>query len=319
MYNYSYKFNGTLAFNHHIVDFKDADKNADLIDNGVTGIELVQGPGIDLDKVGLNLDHHGPSHDSKSPAACDLARLIPLEQVKKDLLYSRLDVDSLTAGAILELRAAGTDLQDIDGDIVNAVSYIDRCGPHNAPEEVKGYQAVTVFLARLAMDRNLSVEDKIRIAMGMILIGDSDSALDKESDAAQAWAEREAEFEQAHKDLNVQVYPSGLVVVDGNSRFASNLIYEFGDVGIAFNDKFPVDFRDPSKGTCYKATIMKRDANVPFDMNQVAERLNLIEKEHGSTGKWGGRGEIIGSPMGMNYTVPKDDIIAIVNEMMPTR
>jgi len=318
---YSYRFKREMQFRHCMADFKDAERNkAEIEAYGVTGIELVPGPGIDLSKVQINLDHHGQGCTAETPAACDQAMTVDMTTLPRKCFYSRLDMDSLVAGAILELRASAAlgiiDPRDIDEDIVRAVSALDRKGPANLTDEEREHLPDASFLGRVAFDRDLTLDQKIRIAMGFLLIQDYDAAKDKADDVEEANALRLKELEQARKELKVEKLPSGLVVVRGNSRFAANLIYELGDIGVAFNDKFPIDFKDPSKGTFMKATIMKRDSNVPLDMTKVAARLNAIEHQNGSDGKWGGRGEIIGSPMVQNYTVPKDDIIAIVNELM---
>ena len=320
MANYSYRFKREMQFRHCFVDFKDADRNAAQIEAGVTGIELVPGPGIDLSKVSVNLDHHGQGCTAESPAACDQALTVDMTELPRKCLYSRLDMDSLVAGAILELRASAAlgviDIRDIDEDIVRAVSALDRKGPAGLTDEEREHLPEASFLGRVAFDRDLSFDQKIRIAMGFLLVQDADAAAAKADDIEEANSLRQKELEQARKELQTEVRSSGLVVVRGNSRFASNLIYESGDIGVAFNDAFPVDFRDPSKGTCRKATIMKRDSNVPLDMTRVAALLNEEEQRLGGSGKWGGRGEILGSPMGQDYLVPDDKVIAAVETIM---
>ena len=318
---YSYRFKREMQFRHCMADFKDAERNkAEIEAYGVTGIELVPGPGIDLSKVQINLDHHGEGCTAESPAACDQAMTVDMTTLPRKCLYSRLDMDSLVAGAILELRASAAlgiiDPRDIDEDIVKVVSALDRKGPANLSDDEKENLPNASFLGRVAFDRDLSFDQKIRIAMGFLLIQDYDAAKDKADDVEEANALRLKELEQARKELKVEKLPSGLVVVNGNSRFAANLIYELGDVGVAFNDSFPIDFKDPSKGTCKKATIMKRDSNVPLDMTRVAALLNEEEQRMGGSGKWGGRGEIIGSPMGQDYLVPDDRVIAAVETIM---
>lgn len=315
MANYSYRFKREMQFRHVLVDFKDAERNAAQIEAGVTGIELVPGPGIDLSKVQVNLDHHGPDCTAETPAACDQAMTVDMTEIPRKCLYSRLDADSLVAGAILELRASAAlgviDPRDIDEDIVRAVSALDRKGPAGLTDKEREHLPDASFLGRVAFDRDLSFDQKLRIAMGFLLIQDYDAAQAKADDVEEANSLRQKELEQARAELQVEKLPSGLVVVKGNSRFAANLIYELGDVGVAFNSAFPVDFKDPSKGTCKKATIMKRDSNVPLNMKALADALNQEESELGGAGKWGGRGEIIGSPMGQDYLVSDDRVVAL--------
>jgi len=52
-------------------------------------------------------------------------------------------------------------------------------------------------------------------------------------------------------------------------------------------------------------------------MKGLVEELNKIEQEKGGRPNWGGRGDIIGSPMEISSKISSDELIKIARKYIP--
>lgn len=267
----------------------------------VVGIELTSSQYAN--RVVINIDHHGLGTDSETPSACEQALECRLPSCHSALVTERPDADSVTAMAVLELRR---ERLDFDPELVKAIGYIDRKGPHT-----KGYEAYRdqcTAIARVAADFNRSMEERV-VWVAMALM----HAIDKE-EIDELVAARDRELAQARANSKVELcLDRRLAIVRSTHLFATVLGYEMADIVLAINPAFPIDPKHPEAGSYKKYTICRRDCHCHIDMKTLLERLNKAEKAACDDGKlWGGRADIIGSPQGRESALSEIQVYSFV-------
>lgn len=256
----------------------------------------------------LNLDHHGEGMTAEDPAACEQALDVAIPPDGAVFATVRPDADSVTAMAVLRIRASE---KAFDIDLVRAVGLMDRYGPrmidHN--ESVKRYRNKTIAIARVAADHTLLLEERVQF-VEQCLDGTVDPVRIKGLVDA-----RDREYTEARKELTVtEVVPEKLVFVEGTHRFATSVGYEHASTVIAYNPEMPILERQddgsmqPTGETYGKYTVCRYDNNVSTDLEAALQELQ--GREEG----WGGRGDIFGSPQNQETKLTKDDIVKIVTK-----
>ena len=81
---------------------------------------------------------------------------------------------------------------------------------------------------------------------------------------------------------------------------------------VAFNPEMMVNFRDPSQGTCRKFTICRFDSHVGVDITAAVAELNELDSAVTDSFRWGGRGDIAGSPQGISSKLTLEQVVATV-------
>ena len=157
----------------------------------------------------------------------------------------------------------------------------------------------------LASDFSKSMEARVLLLVRILTGKMSEKEIEEIS------SKRIGKLEDARKNSSIEIHEmSGLKIafVESSHRFATNLGYELAPVVVAKNPVMPVDFKDPSKGTCIKYTICRYDSNIPCDISQVLKDLQALESG------WGGRGDIIGSPQGVSSSLSTETGVGIVKK-----
>ena len=239
-----------------------------------------------------NLDHHGPDSTAETPSACEQALSCELPPEGATLATVRCDADSVTAMAVLASRLEG---RKVNETLVRAIGAMDRLGP-KAGERVD----TVIAVARKAADFKVPLAERVTWAQSVL-----DGTCDSE-EIAKLVAERDREFEAARKASEVRVVADKVAMVVSTHRFATNLGYEMANVVVAMNPEFPVDPRDPAKGTCVKFTIARYDSHVPCVIKTALAELQALEPG------WGGQGDIIGSPQGQSSKIELDHVVDVV-------
>ena len=167
----AYKHSGTL-FNHVLVSSKSSE-NSKLVDAGVLGIKLTEGNGIDLSKVSTNLVVY-TNEKTKRKMMVSYQAMVSLKDaaIRKlpgTIMYNDFNVDSLVAGAILELRSGGS-TSKIDRGTVDSIQMLNQENP-KAPNPETLTEKFLSFLERIVADSSLSIQDKICITKGLLLWG----------------------------------------------------------------------------------------------------------------------------------------------------
>jgi len=266
-----------------------------------------------------DLDHHGPDATAETPSACEQAleleeEKLPPKGAKIGIL--RPDADSLTALAILELRKEN---RKIDSEIVKGVGILDRLGPKSM-EEFKGtpLEKKVTAIWKITGDFNVPLEKKLEF-IKKVLEGDRKI----EPDIERFYQEKKEELEKARKNSEIELVAGGKVAfVKSKDRYAMNLGYEKANIVIALNPEMPIMERTPEgklqpTGETYrKYTIARLNQFVPIDLAGVLRELNQKEKEKGGHPSWGGRGDIIGSPIGISSKLEPEEVIKIVEKYL---
>lgn len=241
----------------------------------------------------VNLDHHHPGDTAKTPAACDQAMKCKLPVAGTVIATVRPDQDSATAMAILESRANG---RKINPGIVKAVSKFDRFGP--ACEAKLRYRKTVIAIALVASDHKKSMLERVEFIQAC-LDGTADKAEIKH--LAQS---RYADLASAEKTSKiVEVIPGKLVYVETTSRHITLIGYKRATTVIGFNPAMPGE-----GGPYKKYTVCRYDSNVATDLPAALAELQALEE------KWGGRGDIFGSPMGQDSKLTAGQVIEVVKK-----
>jgi hypothetical protein len=256
----------------------------------------------------VNLDHHGEGSTAEDPAACEQALTSPLPPERALIATVRPDMDSMTAMAVLRLRARGI---AFDENLVHAVGLVDRYGPRVASDhpELSSARDTVVAIARVAVDASKPLEERVRFIEQCL-----QGTIDRE-EVQRLVAEREREYEEARKAAKVEeIIPGKLVFVESTHRLATSIGYEHAPVVIAYNPAMPILERQedgsmwPSGKTYQKYTVCRWDSNVPVNLEAALKELK--EREEG----WGGRGDIFGSPQNQDTKLTKEEIIEVVRK-----
>ena len=300
-----------------IPPFKAVELAANLDPNKTLGIEVTV-PAVAA-KCGLgNIDHHRPGDTSATPSACEQAMTAQVPPVDAVVVGVLGDADTLSAMAVLKIRAeigqeryadavaAGENVlwdtaPKLDefpqmAGLVERIGLIDRFGP-NACGEFMQDPAVKAIRA-VAGRRDLSTEDQVRLIAEVVR--DSDLALENNPKLQDYVQQANAAYEQAKAASKVQPLGNGVVFVESKHQMATQIGYEKGDVVIALNPEMPKDFKNPEAGTYRKFTVCKRDDHVPIKIN--FDKLNQLESG------WGGRPTIGGSPQGEDSKLTVDQV-----------
>jgi len=273
--------------------------------------------GIEITLPGAknDLDHHGPEATAQTPSACEQALTLEEEKLPPEgakIAILRPDADSLTALAVLELRKAH---QKIDEEVVKAVGMLDRLGPKSM-EKIAGtlLEKKVVAIWKISGEVNVPLKEKLDF-IKKVLEGEKEI----EEKVEKLYQERNEELERARKNSEIKLVAGGKVAfVKSKDRYAMNLGYEKANIVIALNPEMPVLERTPEgelkpTGETYrKYTIARLNQFVPVDLAGVLEELNQKEKEKGGSPTWGGRGDIIGSPIGVSSKLEPEEVIEIV-------
>jgi len=264
-----------------------------------------------------DLDHHSPDATAETPSACEQALLLEEEKLPSKgakIGILKPDPDSLTALAILELRKEN---RKIDPEIVKVVGILDRLGPKSM-EEFKGtpLEKKVSAIWKMSGDFNVPLEKKIEF-IKKVLEGNKEV----ESEIEKLYQERNEELEKARKNSEIELVAGGKVAfVKSKDRYAMNLGYEKANIVVALNPEMPVMKRTPEgkfqpTGETYrKYTIARLNQFVPVDLAGALRELNQKEEEKGGHSTWGGRGDIIGSPIGISSKLEPEEVIKIIEK-----
>lgn len=246
-----------------------------------------------------NLDHHGPNDTAETPSAAEQALVCELPPKGATLVTVRTDTDSVSAMAILANRAEGL---AVDAELVAAIGRFDRLGPASGAviDEV-------IAIGRVSADSKRTLEQRVAWIQS-VLAGEGDV-----TELTELVAARNREFDEARAASELTLHADGrIALVVSTHRFATNLGYEKASVLVAYNPAMPVDFKDPSKGTYRKFTICRYDSHVAVDLMAVMNELNELDPAVSEGARWGGRGDIIGSPQGVSSELDAQKVLAVV-------
>ncbi len=294
-----------MAFQFHQFDPRPqgAESNKDAIvaaDGGhnLLGIEVTIPTLAEQCLLG-HLDHHGEGDDSSTPAAVEQALTAELPPEGATLATVRCDADSVAAMAVLANRAEG---RLVSEEIVAAIGRFDRLGP------AAGRPADEVIaISRQAANFRLPLAERVAWVQAL-LAGEGD-----EVEVASLVAARDAEFAAAREASELTLHADGRVaLVVSTHRFATQLGYEAASVLVCFNPEMPVDSRDASKGTYRKFTICRHDSHVPVDLVAAMAELNELDEAVTEGSRWGGRGDIGGSPQGVSSSLTTEQVVGVV-------
>jgi hypothetical protein len=254
--------------------------------SGVYGIEVTV-PALAI-RCGLgNLD---PQHtEGSNMAACVAALECELPPDGATLVTVRPDADSVTAMAVIAMRALGQG-GAIRRDRVATIGTADSApaGPwvrdYSPPADFAAVNAVAMN-HRIPLEKRIStITDWLAGFGGLPLVAPSD-----------------------HSAVDVQVSPCGRYAIaraDGPAgRGAMSAGYRVAPVVIGVNEAFSMRGEQPHR----KYTIARWNAtHVPMDWAGMIAELQALEPG------WGGSTSICGSPQGVGSTLALDQVTAVV-------
>ena len=274
---------------------------------------------ITLPEAKNDLDHHGPEATAETPSACEQALELEEEKLPPEgarIAILRPDADSLTALAILKSRKEN---RKIDSELVKGIGILDRLGPKSM-EEFKGtsLEKKVAAIWKISGDFTVPLEKKVEFIQ-KVLEGDKET----EQEVERLYQERNQELEKAKETSEIKLVAEGKIAfVKSKDRYAMNLGYEKANIVIALNPEMPIMERTPDgkfkpTGQSYrKYTIARLNQFVPVDLAGALKELNQKEKEKGGKPTWGGRGDIIGSPIGVSSKLEPEEVVEIVEKYL---
>lgn len=262
----------------------------------VLGIEVTV-PKVSIHCDLGNIDHHGPEDTADSPCACEQALAVDLPPYGAFFVTVYPDADSVTAMAVLANRALGA---PIDMKIIRMVADYDKYGPSiGQPDDL------LIAVSRIASSHDMKIEDKVEWIQ-KALRGDIDT-----QEVAGFVKDHYHDFQEALNGTTVTLYSKGKVaVVESKHRYATRIGYVHAKVLVCVNSEFPVNFKDDTDGTYKKYTICRFNQHVPFDLPNA-----LIEFQNLEPG-WGGRADIVGSPIGTSSKLNLDQVLRVVDKYL---
>jgi hypothetical protein len=203
------------------------------------------------------------------------------------------DADSVTAMAVLANRAAG---YEVDESIVQMVAEYDKLGPS------VGHPAdLLVAISRIATSKNRPIGEKVAWIQ-QVLQGIVDESL-----VRSLMADHLRDFHSAEGATAVELRFDGRVaVVTSTHRYATRIGYAHAPVLVCVNPEFPIELKNPSAGTYLKYTVCRYNRFVAFDLPHAL--ADLLRLESG----WGGRADIIGSPINVSSNLTLEQVLEIV-------
>ncbi|MBA3047061.1 hypothetical protein KKC83_03000 [Patescibacteria group bacterium] len=271
-----------------------------------------------------NIDHHGSQDTAETPSACEQAIKYGTRffgrpccgggwdtyscpkcdgadcpPVKPEAIVTvRPDADSVTAMAVVFSCLLGGG-REIDRDLVKMVGTFDRLGHHAEQRDDR-----VVAIARVSADFKRSLTERVAWVQGL-LAGNSEQM----AEVAELVAERDKEFAEAKVASEINLVANGrIATVVSSHRFATNLGYEYATVVVAQNPEMPVNFRDPFAGTYNKFTVCRYNSHTPCNLPAALAELQVLEPG------WGGRGDIFGSPQGVNSKLTLNQVVEVVQK-----
>ncbi len=246
-----------------------------------------------------NVDHHGEGDTADTPSAVEQALTVDLPPAGATLATVRCDTDSVSAMAVIASRAKS---MAVDEAIVAAIGRFDRLGPADG----RPADAV-IAIGRQAANFRLPLSERVAWVQA-VLAGEGD-----EAEIASIVAGRDNEFDAAREASTVTLHEEGrIAMVVSTHRFATQIGYEAASVLVCFNPEMPVDFRDRSKGSYRKFTICRYDSHVPVDLVAAMAELNELDPTVSEGSRWGGRGDIGGSPQGISSGLTPEQVVEVV-------
>ena len=272
----------------------DAALKAKLSKRHVLGIEVTIPEVVSYCNLG-NVDHHGPNDTADTPCASEQALTIDLPPAGALLVTVYPDADSVTAMAVLANRAANI---PVDTDIIRLVADYDKYGPSiGRPADL------LIAVSRVASGRKLLIAEKVAWIQ-QTLRGEIDTNV-----VADFVADHERDFREALAATTVTlVSEDRIAIVESKHRYATRIGYSHANVLVCVNTAFPVNFKDDTEGTYTKYTICRFNPHVPFDLPAALIELQAMEPG------WGGRADIVGSPIGISSKLSLDAVLSVVEK-----
>jgi len=271
---------------------------------------------VTLDGARNDLDHHSPNDTRETPSACEQALALEEEKLPSDeakIGILRPDADTLTAIAVLNLRKKE---RKIDSEIVKAVGALDRLGPKEGKESYPEQREKIIAIWQVSSERGLSLENKLEFIQ-KVLEGDLEIE-GKIKELVEGWENR---LEEARKSSEINLSSSGRIAqVIGKHSYAMNLGYEQANIVVATNPEMPIlemteDRKLKPTGEIYlKHTVARANPFISLDIKGLLTELNKLEEERGGKPSWGGRGDIIGSPIGVDSKISSEELLEIVEK-----
>lgn len=242
-----------------------------------------------------NIDHHGPGATAETPSACEQALIIKLPPKEAILMTVYPDADSVTAMAVLANRAAG---YPVDESIVKMVAEYDKLGP-----SVGRPADLLIAISRISTTKSWSMAERVKWIQG-VLQGAVNPVL-----VQKLVADHDRDFEAAAAATSIELRFDGRVaVVTSTHRYATRIGYSHAPVLVCVNPEFPIELKNVAAGSYLKYTICRYNRFVSFDLPRVLTDLLHLESA------WGGRADIIGSPINTSSQLTLEEVLAVVEK-----
>lgn len=250
-----------------------------------------------------NLDHHWEWATCNTPSSCEQALTMELPKAWIKFATIRADWDSLTAMAILQSRLQG---REINIKIVEAIWILDRLWIQwlEQKEEFTSLKLQTTSILRIAPDFKSPLEKRVEDIQKILEWSFDIEEMKKMSEL------RDKEFSEAKANSKVELKADWRIAsVISTHRFATTLWYEFAPIVVATNP----EMLDPKSWEKYnKHTICRYNEFVEIDLEKLLKKLNKIEPG------WGGRWDIIWSPMWVSSKLSNEEVVGILEEFIIT-
>lgn len=274
------------------------EKNPYLFKQNVIGLEFTVPHLLKFCDLG-NIDHHEVDDTAETPSACEQALSCDIPPKGSIFVTVYPDADAITAMAVLTSRQQG---REIDTTIIKLVSDYDKYGP------AAGDPAdILIAISRVSGNQDIPLSERVEWIQGA-LAGKRDYDL-----IQRLIGDHHEKYQQALESSEVTVVSGGrIAVVVSSHRYATRIGYKHAQILVCMNTKTPLDFKNSEKGSYMKFTVCRYNSYVKCDLPAVLVELQAIEPG------WGGRADIIGSPIGVSSKLSLDEVLKIVESHLKT-
>ena len=274
------------------------------------GIEVV-GRYADMVKVNLDPQHGGMGEKLNIAAARMAVNFSILPTNDTIFVISRVDPDALAAIVVLKDRASGK-LNNEKGypedmairlDLLSSIDEFNKESwkPQRLPSKEEkwpnGFSKTYSAIAALCFDFKTPIEDRIEGMRNYLYTGEVEEKYLKKVDE-----ERDDfinKLETGEIKFSNEINPE-ICLVETNTRYASAVGYSVSPIFIGISDKFNF------QGTEIRKVTVAQYCEGYLDMENLQKELNTLEPG------WGGPKNLLGSPMGYNCSISKEDLLTLV-------
>ena len=298
---------------YYVINPKNANETENFLKlnyENAFGIEVV-GKWAEMLKINLDPQHGGMGEKLNIAAARMAVSFNVLPDENTIFIISRVDPDTLAAIVVLEDRASGK-LDNTKGfpediairlDLLSSIDEFNKESwkPQRLPSKDEkwpnGFSKTYSAMAAMSFDFKSPIEDRIKEMRKYLYTGEvAEKYLSKVEEERDDFINK---LETGEIKFSNEINPE-ICLVETNTRYASNVGYSLAPIFIGISDKFNF------QGTEIRKVTIAQYCEGYLNIENLQKELNAMEPG------WGGPKNLLGSPMGQDCKISKEDLLTLV-------